>query len=365
MALRCALVVALAALAEAEVRRVALKKNEDHEVKATFSLRTLPGAEAPIVIKDYQNSQYYGEIAVGTPPQTMSVIYDTGSSNLWVPNKKPSFLSSHAIYAHDASSTYVANGTEFKIEYGSGPVAGVYSRDTVTIAEHALASYLFAEVDDVSGLGVGYKLGKFDGICGLAWPRISVDGVPTPLQALVATGELDEAVFAFYLGDEADGELLIGGVDDAHYDGDFAYVPVSLEAYWQLELGGLSVGGAAVGNTTKAIVDSGTSLLAGPAADVAALADALGVKPNVAGEYLVDCDKADAPDLAFTLGGVAYSLSFKEYIIESGGQCILAMQGIDIPAPTGPLWILGDVFMRKYYVKFDIENARVGIALAK
>ena len=51
MALRCALVVALAALAEAEVRRVALKKNEDHEVKATFSLRTLPGAEAPIVIK--------------------------------------------------------------------------------------------------------------------------------------------------------------------------------------------------------------------------------------------------------------------------------------------------------------------------
>ena len=78
------------------------------------------------------------------------------------------------------------------------------------------------------------------------------------------------------------------------------------------------------------------------------------------------CDGFEPPRVvAFARGGVEYSLSFKEYIIESGGQCILAMQGIDIPAPTGPLWILGDVFMRKYYVKFDIENARVGIALAK
>ena len=107
-----------------------------------------------IIIKDYQNAQYYGEISVGTPPQNVAVVFDTGSSNLWVPNKKP-FLSKHAIYENKKSSTYVKNGTEFKIQYGSGPVSGEYSRDTVAIGDYSVANYLFAEVDDTSGLGIG------------------------------------------------------------------------------------------------------------------------------------------------------------------------------------------------------------------
>jgi len=243
-------------------------------------------------------------------------------------------------------------------------VSGIYSRDTMTIGDFSAPNYLFAEVDDTSGLGVGYKLGKFDGICGLAWPMISVDGVPTPLQALVKTGELEEEAFAFFLGDEADGELVIGGVDADHYTGDFVYVPLLQKSYWEVALDGLLVDGASTGNTTKAIVDSGTSLLAGPSAEVSAIASAVGAKANAAGEYIVDCDTADAPDIAFTLGGNDYSLSFSEYIIQSGTSCLLAIQGIDIPAPAGPLWILGDVFMRKYYVKFDIAGEQIGIATA-
>ena len=35
---------------------------------------------------------------------------------------------------------------------------------------------------------------------------------------------------------------------------------------------------------------------------------------------------------------------------------------MDIPAPAGPLWILGDVFMRAHYVKFDVDQQRLGFA---
>merc|ERR1712050_413753 len=89
--------------------------------------------------------------------------------------------------------------------------------------------------------------------------------------------------------------------------------------------------------TRSAIVDSGTSLLAGPSAEVKAIAEKLGAKTVMGREYTVDCSK-DLPELSFTLGGKDYALKKEDLILQqSGGQCILGLMGVDVPAPRPAL----------------------------
>ena len=231
-----------------------------------------------------------------------------------------------------------------------------------------------AQVNNTKGLGPAFKVGHFDGICGMGWDDISVDHVTTPLRALVNSGQLAEKVFAFYLGNEAAGELTLGGVDPAHYEGDFNYVDVidtvpGKTGYWALKMDDIQIGGESVTSVRKAIVDSGTSLLAAPSADIKAIASKLGAHPVLPfppfnKEYIINCT-TPAPDIDIKIGGETYTITKEQYVIKDAGQCLFGMTGLDVPAPAGPLYILGDVFMRAHYVKFDVGQKRLGFAKLK
>merc|ERR1712060_442290 len=153
--------------------------------------------------------------------------------------------------------------------------------------------------------------------------------------------------------------------------GDFSYVPVietvpGKWGYWTLAMDDAKVGGKSITSVRKAIVDSGTSLLAVPTADIKKIADAVGAKPVLPippfnKEYTIDCNSA-GPDIEFVLGGKSYVLKKADYVIADAGQCLLGFTGLDVPAPAGPLYILGGVFMRAYYVKFDVDNKQLGFA---
>jgi hypothetical protein len=63
------------------------------------------------------------------------------------------------------------------------------------------------------------------------------------------------------------------------------------------------------------------------------------------------------------LCAIRYAIKAKDYVINDENTiCLFGMTGIDIPAPNGPLWILGDIFIRQYYTVFDFGQKRLGFA---
>lgn len=343
--------------------------------------RQLRGPYPDEPLENYMDAQYYGPIELGTPGQGFNVIFDTGSSNLWVPSAtcSPFELAcrTHNRYDSTASSTYTANGTKFEIHYGSGSMEGFLSSDTCCFAGLCASEQTFAEATHEPGLT--FVAAKFDGILGMGFPGLAVLDVMPPFNTMVNQGVVDP-VFSFWLNRdpeaEVGGEMILGGSDPAYYEGEMIYVDVdSNPGYWKITM-------EAIVDTTDdeimgcvgscvAIVDTGSSLLVGPTEQVHTINRKIGGLELIpgTGEYFVNCNKIDQmPDIDFVLNGVSFTLSGRDYILEvtqaGQTQCISGFMGLDLPPSMSDWWILGDVFIGKFFTEFDMGNERVGFAQA-
>ena len=361
----------------------------------------------------------------------------------------------HKKYDEKLSSSYVKNDTKFSIQYGTGSLVGVISQDTVQFGGLTVPNQGFAQATDEPG--ITFLVAKFDGILGMAWPSIAVDGTPPVFNNMLAQNVLTaaEAMFGFWLNRTENtsgasvngGELTLGGFDSSHYQGELQWVPLTNETYWEFALDELSVGDVSYQKGGRAICDTGTSLLAGPKKIMDAINAALGTEgllagecdqiidsdlakivgwlkegenatqicanlglcpggglcstcalvfgvldeilpsgagedvikyvlqeicaalPEPNGEAVIDCSKVPTlPDITFTIAGKPFVLEPKDYILQQGvgnqSICLSGLIGLDLPPQVGPLFILGDVFIGKFYAGFDVANKRVGFAPA-
>uniref|UniRef100_A0A8C4WCW5 pepsin A n=1 Tax=Gopherus evgoodei TaxID=1825980 RepID=A0A8C4WCW5_9SAUR len=245
---------------------------------------------------------YYGTISIGTPAQDFTVVFDTGSSNLWAPSV---YCSSAACTNHNKfnpsdSITYEATSQSLSIQYGTGSMTGILAYDTVQVGGIADTKQIFGLSETEPGSTFYYA--PFDGILGLAFPSIASSGATPIFDNMIKEGLVSQDLFSVYLSSiTIDGETI------------------------------------ACSGGCQAIIDTGTSLLAGPSTGISNIDSYTGASNGT-----ISCSAMSSlPNIVFTINGIEFPVPASAYIIDSG-SCTSGFESIDV----GGLWILGDVFIR-------------------
>mmetsp|Transcript_30760 Transcript_30760/g.35011 ORF Transcript_30760/g.35011 Transcript_30760/m.35011 type:complete len:386 (-) Transcript_30760:222-1379(-) len=343
-----------------------INDGQSNELTVERLAKYLGAGTADDPIHNYQDAQYFGPMSLGTPEQTFKVVFDTGSSNVWVPSSKCKTLACalHDKYDASKSSTYQADGTKFVLNYGSGSVSGYVSKDTITVAGLAAKDIKFGEVTEEKG--ISFVVGKMDGIAGMAWPKLAQFGETPFFMNFWSQGLVADNSFSFYLTKtpNSDGShMILGGIDQTLFEGDLVYHDLVSESYWLIGIDSISVNGDAISGVKYGVVDTGTSVLVGTPTVVNDIKGKIGTVKE-------DCSNISSlPDVTFTLDGKDYVITSEAYVLKvtSMGEsaCTLGIQPIDFPKQMADFFIMGDTFIKTYYTHFDMGNKRVGFAKAK
>ncbi|MBN3303097.1 PEPA protein, partial [Amia calva] len=309
--------------------------------------------------------EYVAVISIGTPPQSFKVLPDTGSANLWVPSIycNSYACSNHQKFNPGQSSTFRSLNTPVSIAYGTGSMTGFLGYDTVNIGSIIDTNQMFGLSETEPGSFLYYS--PFDGIMGLAYPSISASQSTPVFDNMMNEGLVPQDLFSIYLtrGGAQGSVVTFGGFDSAYYTGQINWIPVTRQGYWQISIQNVMVNGQVVAcaQGCQGIVDSGTSLIAGPQSDITIIQQQIGATMTSNSQYSINCQNmGNMPEVVFTINGIQYTLPPSAYVRQLNGACSSGFQSMNL----GGLWILGDVFIREYFAIFDRGNNMVGLAQA-
>jgi len=296
---------------------------------------------------NFYDIRYFGDIEIGDQPFT--VIFDTGSSNLWVPSVLCAACNVDHKFDVSKMRGNVIQNEIFSIRYGSGLTAkGIVVRDQIKVA----AFEGIVEFGVVNDARLQPKQPS-DGILGMGYRILSDDDIEPIMETL--------GIYQFAF-DLHRGELTLGGYDTSR---DIFWVDLISESYYMIGLHSISVDDRQFNAANVAIVDTGTSLLVGPLRESMALAESIGAILNEqSGQWMVDCsEKESLREIEIEImdgkgSSTTFVLNPRDYVLNLNGFCYVGIQGL----PNLSFWILGDTFIRRYYTVFDMKSNRVGFS---
>lgn len=370
--------------AKAAAAAALAKKADDTSTGGDGSTNATTSTTQAEGVSDYWDLVWVGNITIGTPDQLFTVQFDTGSSNLWIPDiscgGKGSKLTKKQCQQKDefnssASTTYIANGTSFEIQYGSGYAKGFQGIDTVRFGgvddpQLVIPNTTFAQATDFDKSMVDSPL---DGILGLAFQSISVNNVTPPFINAINQGLVTQPLFSVYLetdnGSEDDapggGVYTFGDIDTVNCGAVIDWVDLSDETWWEFPIDSCNVSDTSISADTSYVVsDTGTSLLIGDTPLVKAVAKKVKARYNSQyGIYVLKCDATYDP-ITFVIQGKMYNLTSDVLTMDVGfdnNWCLFGAAPMDL-SDYGIDWILGDPFIRAFCNIYDVGNNKIGLA---
>ncbi|XP_014243766.1 cathepsin D-like [Cimex lectularius] len=337
-------------------------ENNKQESNFGYMLGILPAS-----LTNYKNVYYTGIVSLGTPEQKFRVLFDTGSTVLWIYSKQcwwswPCWTRSS--YKSSKSKTHLSDGTGISVVYGRGKMSGFVSIDKLRFGNTG-ALVKFAEATGVNDGFLAAFTQKFDGVFGLGLRDTSPGEIKPPFYDL--SKYLDKPVFSLYLNRDdnspnAGGEIIFGGMDTTKFYEETLTFHNTVANMWAVVIDKVHVGGNMVFECTNgctAILDTGTSYIVAPKQAIQNIRRFMGTDEN--GNMPCE-DYGQLPMLEFEIDGKLYSVNVTNYINKHKTLWWEVCHDSLVDNNMANLWILGDVFLSNYYTVFDIDQKVVGIA---